>query len=393
MAGVSSEDNGRKARHGAMAKLTLSKVIEDLEYYGAITSSRKRPHYGYPGYDENQFDAHEEVTFPNGSKAVLFATSSLRSDRIRTAQWRAHNIKQIDPRVELAYVVLPDGHGFDSGTTPRDEIREGRVVSAIDDILTVKEFYDSIVADYVSSLDSGTSHDLQGRNMENLVVGVLNNADNLRRYNGELTSTGYMFDLFRLILEKAGFRPNTIKSVVASRRIPPLPSGGKPKTDVAATITLTDGGSRLITMSLKNTSNKSVSVHEYSADTFADVLDRHNNELRRLLRAFQAAGNKRDMDPNDITSLTNELKPYLDKLNRWVFAGEGAPRVKEVQIAQFVLVRDKNTGAYGMHTIDEYCSVLTANTDGSRWFGTIFSWTYPSKKRGTKIQLKAQIIL
>lgn len=59
-----------------------------------------------------------------------------------------------------------------------------------------------------------------------------------------------------------------------------------------------------------------MSVHEYSADAFVQVLDPSNQELRRLLNAFQSAGNKRDMNPSDIRALTNELVPYRKKLNR-----------------------------------------------------------------------------
>ena len=387
-----SQDNGSKAKHGANARDTLRKVIEELEEYGALTGSSQSPTYGYAGYDQAQFDAHEEVTYPDESKAVLYATTSLRSDRIETDQWRAHNIKRIDPDIAYAFVILPDEKGYDKGTGTRDKIREGSVVSAIDNIITIQEFYDRTIASYSESLENGASHDLQGRKLETLFASILSDVQNLRRYNGSQTETGYMYDVYYRILRKIGVPAGKLYDIETTTDIPALPSGGNPKTDIAATIELSDGEIIEAAFSLKNTSHSSVSVHEYSADVFADVLDPSNAELRRLLNAFQTAGNKRDMEPEDIQALTDELSPYLKKLNRWVFAGEGASGVDPLQIADYIVVRDKNTGKFSIHTVDEYITKQEAEINGSKWFGTIFSWTYPSKKRGKKIQLKAHII-
>ncbi len=387
-----SEDNGRKSKKGFSGKKALRKVIEELEDYGALVGSTAAPEYGYEGYDQSQFKAHEEVSYPDESKAILYITSSLRSDRLQEDQWRAHNIKRIDPEITYAYVILPDESGYDQGTSQRDQIREGRVVTAIDDVITLQEFYDRTIADYSESMESGASHDLQGRRLETLFAKILADPENLRRYNGSATELGYMYDVFYRVMKKLGIRAGQLYDIETTTEIPSLPSGGNPKTDIAATIELSDGSLMVSTFSLKNTSHKSVSVHEYSADQFADVLDPDNDELRRLLNVFQATGNKRDMDIADIQALTDELSPYLKKLNRWVFSGEGAPGVKPIQIAQYMVVRDKNTGKISIHTVDEYCTKQEAEIDGSNWFGTIFSWTYPSKKRGDKIQLKARIL-
>lgn len=392
MAASASEDNGRKSKKGFSGKKALRKVIEDLENYGALAGSTTAPEYGYDGFDQSQFKAHEEVSYPDESKAILYITSSLRSDRLQEDQWRAHNIKRIDPDITYAYVILPDESGYDQGTSPRDQIREGHVVTAIDDVMTLQEFYDRTVTDYTKSLESGTSHDLQGRKLETLFAKILADIENLRRYNGSPIETGYMYDVYLRVMKKLGVPAGKLYKVQTTVDIPTLPSGGNPKTDIAATIELVDGSVIVATFSLKNTSRKSVSVHEYSADDFADVLDPDNDELRRLLNVFQATGNKRDMDPDDIQALTDELSPYLKKLNRWVFSGEGAPGITEIQIAQYMVVRDKNTGKLSIHSIDEYITKQEAEINGSNWFGTIFSWTYPSKKRGKKIQLKAHII-
>lgn len=392
MPSESSIDNSRKSKHGVKAQEVLHKTVEELRSLGAIADSKRNPHYGYEGFAADQFDAHEEITYPDETKAVLYATSTLRSDRVRKDQWRAHNTKRIDPEITYAYIVLPDESGYDQGTTPRDEIRDKSVVSAIDDIVTIREFYDRTLADYCEGLDNGTANDFLGRNLEMLFCTILNDRENLKRYNGSETETGYMYDVFRRVMRKIGVAPKSLTRVDASTNIPQLPNGGKPKTDVEATIELSSGEVLRPTFSLKNTSNKTVTVHEYTADAFADTLDPANAELRRLLNAFQRVGNKRDMDPADREDLAEELSPYLAKLNRWVFAGEGPEGTLPIQIAQYIVVRNKNTGKISIHTIDEYLIKQTAEINGANWFGTIFSWTYPSKRRGKRIQLKARIM-
>lgn len=42
-----------------------------------------------------------------------------------------------------------------------------------------------------------------------------------------------------------------------------------------------------------------------------------------------------------------------------------------------------------IHTLEDYCDILLRS---KKTFGTPFSWTYPSKKRGKSIQLKAKLI-
>lgn len=387
-----SEENGNKAKHGANAKESLRKAIEELEEYGAIIKSQPSPTYGYEGYEKDQFDAHEEITYSDDTKAILYATTSLRSDRVETDQWRAHNIKCIDPRIEYAYVVLPDQNGYDKGTSTRDKIREGKVFSAIDDIMTLQEFYDNAIKNYLQTLEKGSHHDLQGRKLEDLFSSILSDKNNIGRYNGSTTDTGFMYDVFSLVLNKLAIPSGKVKSITTTTDIPKLPSGGNPKTDVAATVEFVNGDSSVFTFSLKNTARSSVSVHEYSADVFADVLDSSNAELRRLLNVFQSIGNKRDMRQEDIQALTNTLSPYREALNRWVFSGIGPKNIKPIQIADYIVVRDKNTSIFSIHTIDEYCTKQEAEADKSKWFGTIFSWTYPSKKRGKRIQLKARVL-
>lgn len=170
-----------------------------------------------------------------------------------------------------------------------------------------------------------------------------------------------------------------------------LPSGGNPKTDVLVTVSHTDGSTEHFTISCKRSSDASVSVHQYNANTFADVLDKDNDQLRRLLLYFQKCGNLRDFGEENREALTKELKPYVEKLSLWVLGGQGGDGDPETQNAEYILTYDNNNGSALITRIEAYYRHLVEGGIIGH-FGTPFSWTYPSKRRGQDIQLKCKII-
>ena len=389
---MSSEENQLKALHGVQARLTLDYIVAELENYGAFETHKDSPTYGYDNHDKSQFKADKEITASDGTEYILYSTNSIRSDRVKGQQWDAYNIKQIDGRIEYAYIIIPDDDALKGGKAFRDKMRSGSMFSAIDDILTVEEFYEAEIAKYGERLKSGVRHDLEGRKFEELFCSILGSHENLNRFNGVGIDIGYLYDTFYKVMRALGFEPGEIESIYATTDIPKLPSGGNPKTDVAAVINLQDGGKITTTFSLKDTSNTYVSVHQYSADDFADVLDPNNDQLRALLNEFQSAGCAKDMKPGTADKLRKELKPYLLDLDRWVFSGRGAVGVRSIQCAQYLVTKAKGTTNVEVHNIDSYCYAQEKLNKGTSGFGTVFQWTYASGQRGKSIQLKAKII-
>jgi len=138
-------------------------------------------------------------------------------------------------------------------------------------------------------------------------------------------------------------------------------------------------------------SNQSVSVHQYKAESFSQVLDPTNAKLRGLLLEFQAKGNLRDFGEKNEIELTKELEPYVDKLALWVFGGKYGDGNPTTQWADYFITYKNDTDEYSIHTIlDYYTALKSKGVQGH--FGTIFSWTYASKQRGKSIQLKTTII-
>lgn len=390
---MSSEDNIKKARAGVSAQQALRDTVNRLQTMGAVVHVQEKPTYGYPGYDPDQFFAHMGITFADGEEAILYTTASLSSDRVRAHQWNAFNIKKIDPHTTHAYLILPDSQKINERSNePIVEIRSKRIVSALDDILTTQELYELGTKKLAAISRKGANNDLQGKSFEEVIKDILKSESNVARFKGDTSRVGFWYDIFAEIMKVCDVRPDHLVRISATTAIKPNARGGSPKTDVAAWVYFDNETMRTLTFSVKNTSQKSVSVHEYPADTFADVLDSVNDSLRAALRVFQRAGSMRNMTQQERETLTRELKPYLFQLDRWVFGGHGDPALTPVQCADYLIVHDKNSHRVAVHRTEEYCRLLERNNKGTAGFGSVFGWTYPSKKRGKSIQLKGKIV-
>lgn len=124
----------------------------------------------------------------------------------------------------------------------------------------------------------------------------------------------------------------------------------------------TNGSKNIFTISCKRGGHKWVSVHEYKADTFADILDSKNAELRSLLTCFQKLGGIKAFEkdnPENEAKLTKYMEQYLEKLIRWVIAGEGGTDNKKL-MASHILIHEEGTDTISIHDIDSYVKLLKA---------------------------------
>lgn len=210
----------------------------------------------------------------------------------------------------------------------------------------------------------GKTYSDNGNSFEDKVASIINNK-NSKEYN--------------LIAKKLNLNGSEV-ATSDKKIIGRLKSGGNPKTDVIA-------GSK--TISCKNTTKKFVSAHEYSYEKFSEILDPKNIKLKSLLKDFQDAGGKKALGKTKEKELTDELKPYVKDLVKWVLSGAKKDVTSNSQLAEYLIINDGND-IYA-HTVDEYTDILLKEENEAQ-FGTPFMWTYPSKKKGQKIQLKCRII-
>ncbi|EUJ21827.1 MspI family type II restriction endonuclease [Listeria aquatica] len=115
------------------------------------------------------------------------------------------------------------------------KIRSGKRFSSLDNVLTFREL-ELLIESKISSVDSvGKKTADRGINLEQRLVRIFNSEDNVKRWNKKQDSSivGDNYDWFLLSLKSFGVNPSeNINSMLATKHIPKLPSGGTAKTDV-----------------------------------------------------------------------------------------------------------------------------------------------------------------
>ena len=391
--------NEEKSKHGRSAQLGMEEILKRCVDVGYLVQVSKNYGIGKEGYkNKKQFYAPFLIIFSDESKWAIFTTTSMRTDRIKGQQWDAFNLKEIDPLITQVYLVYPDDldekelHEFLRQNKKYEEKDE---YSIIDAIVSQDQISNMIEAYAIRDKSFGQKKDIQGNSFEDRIARVLSYEQNLSKWKtDDATLTGMHFDIFRNIVSCFELKKDNtvyIDATADKRIIGRLPSGGNPKTDVLVKVTDVNQKITNYTISCKRSSDQSVSVHQYDADVFAEVIDKDNSRLRFLLEKFQECGNLRDFGEDNTSELTDALSPYVKKLAMWVLGGKYGAGDPDVQMADYILTYDNNMGSASIMRIEEYVNhLLDSNVVGH--FGTPFSWTYPSKRKGKDIQLKCRII-
>ena len=391
-----SSSNTDRSKRGNSLQRVLSYLLELCKDLGYIVDYEKNYKAGQPGYaDQAQFKAPYKIKFSDESEWIVFTTTSLR-DRIKEQYWDTHNLKQINSRITEAYLVYPDSIDVSERRpfeAKNKKIQSGNEFSPLNALVSQDNFFNRIETYALGRLNPNQQRDKKGRNFEKRVSAILSNPCNLEKWkNADPMLEGLHYSMFEIIVNAFGLEPKHVIRIDSTSDIGvirPLPSGGQPKTDVLTTVSYDDGSFEHYTISCKRSSSSSVSVHQYPADSYADVLDRNNVELRRVLNCFQACGNKKNMSVSDVHLLETEIQPYINALCEWAIAGIGGEGDPETQWAKYILIYDNIDETFSLHSTNEYCKLLA--NDCTRTFNTPFSWTYQGE-RGTNIQLKCPIV-
>lgn len=390
-------DNSGRSQHGYNAKDSLELIIKDCISKSYIKEYEKGYRCGYADYDDSQFFCNFLITFYDDTKWIINITTSLR-DRVKMQQWDCYHIKKIINSIEKSILTYPDDinlEELEAFQSYRLKIINHIHYSAIDDVVGQTELYELIQAYATKNLSNGQRKDLIGNDFETIIASILTNRENFEKWvSGDRIKVGVQYKYFEKIVSFFNLKKDEIRGIEATADknvIGNLRSFGMPKTDVIVYVYYKDSSKDVehFTISCKKTNEKAVSVHQYNADAFADVLNAEDNELRRLLREFQVQGNLRDFGEEKIGLLTHALKPYLKKLVKWVLGGFGGKNKNELQLANYILLSDDSNIYF--HTIDEYTNELL-KPENIVHFGTPFSWTYASGRKGKDIQLKCKII-
>ena len=369
-------------------------LLKDMDY---IVSYEKKPNFRMPEYKKPIFNPDFLMEFGDGDKWIVFTTTSLR-ERFDRSQWITYNIKKLDPAVKESFCVYLEGtvEKEERLFITRQKIIESGDYYSLVKVVSQNELWKLAEEKALSNVDTGKKKHLIGNNFESKIAGILSNVDNLTRMkNHSDTIVGTFFDDYRMIIECLGIPVDITKEIKATsdkKIIGKLPGNKNPKTDVLVKAIFDDDQYSYYTISCKSTTEDEVTVNESSADNYISILGA-NETLADLLNKFQEAGSLDAFGTENIDKLTTELKPLQEKLFKWILGGHGGPGDPEKQWANYILTEHVKGEDIKLHiySLMDYKAKLDSQRKKGH-FGTPFKWTYPSKKRGKKIQLKLMII-
>lgn len=385
-------ENKDKNEHGQNARKALKNMLTSMQEHKFLSKVEEN----YAIYDKDfpkkdQFKAPYLIEFQDEEQWILFSTTSIR-DRMKQQEWDTSNIKRLNENVKKAYVVVPDGiqkSELENAEKYNKEIKEGKRYSVLDGVETLEITAGLIQHKGAPLLAYGSGLAKLGNEFEEKISAVLNDNQNLLKWKGvSKNNDGYFYPLFLQIVKKWGLEPNKVTKISASTKVPSLASRGKPKTDVIVEVEIDYVDEKIYTISCKRTEKATVSVHEYSAERYALVLNPEDKELEQLLKEFRDAGGVNAYTKT--AELTEKMRLYGDALARWGVGGYGDPKVTqpELQCADYIITFDASSNKYSIHELNEYIDLCKKDEKNGGHFGTIFRWT----KKKDNIQLKMKLV-
>ena len=389
---------------------SVENTLRELFNKGFLTDVLVNFRVGEPGFgNEEQYYAPFLIQFNDRTRWILFTTTSLRTDRIKGQQWDADRLKQLDTTISRAFLIYPeriDDKTREGFLKQKEKYDTKQEFSRIDDIIPINELIEIIkvydnefqkmcrgeLTSSQEDVERGRIWDLKGRVFERDIAQILSDKDHLLAWKNNSKNTSFAYEVFKEILQCLAIDAQKVLSITATserNKIGLLPSGGSPKTDVLAIVKFADGKEEEYTFSCKRSTKKVVSAHQYSADTFADVLDSTDERLRALLNLFQYHGNQMSLSEEDCKLLTKQLSDKLPRLCKWVVGGHGGAGSAR-QLANYVITFQVTDRTFSVHSVDKYVELLLKNSNQA--FGTPFYWTYASGTRGKSIQLKMPML-
>lgn len=393
------EENQIKSKSGKEVKTLIHNVLQpiaDAEHFKVNVSANYA--IGYPEKNK-QFKMDFQVEFSefNDEKWLIKGTSSARSDRIYGNEFMAQNIRIIDPKVSKIFLVVPDSISKSeqkSAINYASKIKSGTYTSFITDVITVNELARKIISKATINMTQGTKSNILGNNSEQSIVNLLNDKNNIALWNdytiASRTTKSSTYVLFKTILLAVGFVEgiDIIESTKASTDIPRLSNNGYPKTDVTVEFKTKEKFFRQ-NISIKNTESKEVTIHEGDIRDLINALEiDFSSPLALALLNFQEVGSRKRLleeYPDSVEILDNQLRHYNETLLGFFVFGDKSPLVTDSKQIANMLIFTHNFETY---TKSEYIQYYLEAYKSKGQFGTPFKWTYPSKKRGNKFQIK-----
>lgn len=381
----------------------IQSLLVILQSRGYITSFEfysKSKRFGYKT-KKKQFYFPFFIKFNDSQKWIIQSSTSYPRERMNGYQWNSLHLKNIDENIRKALVIYPDTmkqNEIHQCIRYNKDIQENNIESAIDGVISFADLYILLEQKAFENLETGALKDKQGKAFEKWLVDILSHPANREIWNGKRSEDlGFNYPYFEKILTCFGIsKGEKIYYIHATDNIPNLPpapgkkKGGRPKTDVLVEIQKSIyEPKQKFTISSKRSSKEWVSIHQYSADTYINVLGIQEEELIEALFALQSAGAPTQINEKYQEILIRELPKYHVPLAKWAYSGIGGEGDPEIHWARYFTVYKNETKELEVYNLDEYIEKILKDVEGQ--FGSPFNFTYTGE-RGTNIQLRGKLL-
>lgn len=436
-------DNQKKVNAGLLNNSNIDNELSELLKAGIIKDYKTEVNFSHRDYTyESQFLVNFLITTNDDKYIIIRSSTSFRQDRIKIPFYDFDGVvnhSTFSKNIIAAICVYADSEkGNTSFENIRKKIKTKEYYCPATHLLTISEFitfleeykYDilneidveeDIEQQYIEedveedveeqnidklqhavvkmSSDQGSFFGKKGNSYEVELVRLLADYNNLNQLKHDLLEKNHIFKLIiGTILSDRKIPVEDVIKIEATNTVPLLLSGGNAKTDIILTIETIDNKLIRETISIKNTTKDRVSCHDYSSKDFIRVLNCATTRLADYLNLFQEMPAIKSFSELLVNGLTKEefTKLLSEKkviFLRWVLTGEYDTdnlTFPELQVSRYLLLNKNDEVAF--YSMNDYISIIVASRT-KKTFGMPFGWTYPSKQRGKRIQLKVPVIM
>ena len=416
---MKNRDNAEKQKSGQQFQEALVEKFIELELSGTIKSFQAEQKFAHKGFSyPNQYLANFVIETIDEKFIIVNSSKSFRSDRVKTQFWDVNGIinnSEISDSIVASIILYSDeekgAKGFENH---RRFIENKHSYSPASHIFLVGDFIE-FLDNYKTEIESrvsdasfdvkeirklpaetrGSEYGKLGIQFEKDLVLSLNDLTNLEKFKKSELEINHPFQLIlTAICKKSDLGCGEINSVNATDTVPLLRSGGNPKTDIVVEVVY-NRGVIMETISIKNSTQSRVSCHDYKVEDYIRVLDCQGTKLETYLRKFQDNPTYRSF--NDAmhgaeSSMEFEklIKPLGIRLTEWALKGAHDEKnlvSPKLQVSNFLYANSKN--GVSCYSMDEYIQYIFDNVP--LIFEVPLSWTYPSKQKSKRIQLKVPL--
>ena len=369
--------NSQKSLAGKSFDNTIRVILEKLKEEGVISSFEKKRNFAHKGFDyQKQYLANFVVKTLNDKYIIIRRTTSCRGDRAKIAYYDLNGVKNNSEYSESIIasiflvpdeaadtpsfknekknfldknVFLPVTHFFSLGEfigfleNYAHDVRSLRPLTAIQDTSLNQ---DQMITSAMSVGETGSYYGKRGNEYELEICSMLKSRVELDRMLAHSPQTDPRYSLIvNKITADNNILLDYIRSISSSNTVDLLANGGKPKTDIIVKIQTTET-EYTSTLSIKRSTQKHVSCHDYPAEAFIRVLQCEGGKLAKYLELFQKEpGYKRFEEalshPDSVEEFSKLLTQQERTFNEWVLTGKHDTENltnPEHQVAEYCLI-------------------------------------------------------